>query len=148
MTADDRAAWIQAATDSLEDIRADEVAAVSAEVRRSVTSIRQIVPEIARLVGEKRKRAHRSSEIGPISREWAIDQEAQVRRSKARTRDEIEAAWEWERNARLDAGLAVPPIQPPLSREELAKLPQHIANLGLAYGFLERREGQLVERQA
>lgn len=145
MTADDRAAWIQAATDSLEDIRAEEVAAVSAEVRRSVTSIRQIVPEIAKLVDEKRKRAHRASASGPVSQEWGIDQEAHDRRSRARNRDEVEAAARWQRDARLAAGLAVPPLQAPLSREELANLPQHIANLGLAYGFLEKRDGKLVE---
>lgn len=145
MGSDDQASWILAAVDALEDIRPTEVAAISAELRRSVTRPAQIVPEISRLVDERRKRYRQSSEQGPVSREWAIDQEAMQRRAKARNRDEIEAAWSWERQARIDAGLPVPPKQPPLSREELAKLPAHIANLGLAYGFLERRDGQLTE---
>lgn len=145
MTADDRAAWIQAATDSLEDIRADEVAAVSAEVRRTVTNIRQIVPEIAKLVSDRRRRLRDGSTAGPANPEWAIDREAQRRRGMAKSRSEIEDAAQWERQARLDAGLAVPPHQPPLSQSELATMPQHIAKLGLAYGFLEKRDGKLVE---
>ena len=48
--------WLQAAVDALEGIRAAEVSAISAELRRTVTRPSQIVPEIARLVAEKRKR--------------------------------------------------------------------------------------------
>lgn len=63
MTADDRAAWIMAAADALQDIRAEEVAAVSAEVRRLVTRAAQIVPEISRMVAELRKRRAEQSRI-------------------------------------------------------------------------------------
>lgn len=145
MGSDDQASWILAAIDALEDIRANEVASVSAELRRSVTRPAQIVPEIARLVDEKRKRARLASDVGDVNQAWPIDQESHERRSRARNRDEIKAAADWERQARIAAGLAAPPIQPPLSREELANLPEHIAKLGLAYGFLEKRDGRLVE---
>lgn len=149
MTADDRAAWILAAVDSLEDIRPIEVASVSAEVRRLVTHPRQIVPEIARLVDEKRKRA-RNSAPPPQGGRYAfeIEREAQDRRSRARNQAEVEAAARWERTARLDAGLSVPPTEPPLSRLELGNMPQHIASLGMKYRFLERRDGQLFETGA
>jgi hypothetical protein len=56
MTADAQMVWLQAAVDALEGIRADEVASISAELRRTVTRPSQIVPEIAKLVAEKRKR--------------------------------------------------------------------------------------------
>jgi len=39
-----------------------------------------------------------------------------------------------------------PPASVPLSRSEIAKLPAHLVSLGLANGFLEHRDGQLVER--
>jgi hypothetical protein len=54
MTSDQQTFWLAAAVDSLEDIRAEEVARVSAEVRRSVTRHNQIVPEIAKLVAARR----------------------------------------------------------------------------------------------
>lgn len=66
MSADQHTAWLASAVDALRDIRADEVSAVSLEVRRSVTRPSQIVPEIARLVAEKRARHSRQAEIvGP-----------------------------------------------------------------------------------
>lgn len=34
----------------------------------------------------------------------------------------------------------------PLTRAELDAMPEHIVSMGLTYGFLERRNGQLVER--
>ena len=145
MAADAQMSWIASAMDALEDIRAPEVAAVSAEIRRTVTRPAQIVPEIARLVAEKRKSARFVSQPQTGMTEYAIDQEAQRRRSAARGRDEIEAAWQWERTARTEAGLAVAPIQPPLTPAELNAMPGHIAALGIAYGFLERRGGALVE---
>lgn len=49
-------AWITSAVDALDGIQPSEVAAISAEIRRSVTRHNQIVPEIARLVAERRKR--------------------------------------------------------------------------------------------
>jgi hypothetical protein len=146
MSADDRAAWIMAAVDALEDIRADEVQAVSAELRRSVTRPAQIVPEIAKLVAEKRHRARSSSAEPSIGLSlWQIDREAERRRKEAHTQTEVEAAWRWERSARQDAGLHVPPIQPPLTPAELHKMPPHIRSLGIARGLLEYRDGQLVE---
>jgi hypothetical protein len=58
MSADQQTLWLASAADALRDIRAIEVAEISAEVRRSVTRHSQIVPEIARLVAERRaKRA-------------------------------------------------------------------------------------------
>lgn len=66
MSADQQTFWLASAVDALEDIRASEVAAVSAEIRRSVTRHNQIIPEIAKLVGERRKRkpAHASRPCG------------------------------------------------------------------------------------
>ena len=56
MTADQQTLWLASAVDALQDIRAHEVAAVSMEVRRTVTRPSQIVPEVAKLIGERRKR--------------------------------------------------------------------------------------------
>jgi hypothetical protein len=56
MSADQQAIWIVSAIDALRDIRASEVAEVSMEVRRTVTRPSQIVPEIAKLVAERRSR--------------------------------------------------------------------------------------------
>lgn len=147
MSIEQQELWLRAAVDSLEDIRPAEVAAISAELRRSVTRPAQIVPEIAKLVSERRNRSRPNLQPTELGRSWVIAREAQDRRAKARGRVEIEAAWQWERQARLDAGLSVPPIEKPLGRDELANMPAHIAQLGLAYGFLERVDGQLVERQ-
>lgn len=60
MTAEQQEMWLRAAVDALEDIRADEVAHVSAEVRRSVTRHNQIIPEIAKRVAEHRAERSRS----------------------------------------------------------------------------------------
>jgi hypothetical protein len=51
--------WLRAAIDALEDIRADEVQKVSAEVRRSVTRHNQIVPAIAERVSQLRRERSR-----------------------------------------------------------------------------------------
>lgn len=61
MTADQQTIWLASAVDALRDIRPSEVAAVSAEVRRTVTRPSQIVPEIAKLVAAKR--SERASRI-------------------------------------------------------------------------------------
>lgn len=53
--------FVASAVDALEGIRADEVAAVSAEVRRKITRHMQIVPTIADLVAEHRKRSRFTS---------------------------------------------------------------------------------------
>ena len=145
MSAEDRAGWTLAAVDALEDIRADEVQAISAELRRSVTRPAQIVPEISRLVAEKRAKAHRvEQQKSPWAAEMAINREAQFRRAKAKTQAEVEEAWSWERNARIDAGLTVPPIAPPLTRKEIARLPPAMVKMGLACGALAERNGEIV----
>lgn len=65
MSADQQTVWLASAVDALQGISGAEVADVSLEVRRSVTRPSQIVPEIARLVAEKRARARRIDEIAP-----------------------------------------------------------------------------------
>ncbi len=55
MSADQQTAWLASAMDALADIRPQEVAEISMEVRRTVTRPSQIVPEIAKLVAEKRR---------------------------------------------------------------------------------------------
>jgi hypothetical protein len=62
MSADQQTLWLASALDALKDIRPAEIEAVSMEVRRSVTRPSQIVPEIARLVAEKRSRQSRMRE--------------------------------------------------------------------------------------
>lgn len=68
MGAEQQTVWLHAAVDALEDIRASEVAAISPELRRSVTRPAQIVPEIARLVSEKRRGSLRTSDERPESK--------------------------------------------------------------------------------
>lgn len=63
MSADQMTIWLASAVDALNDIRADEVQAVSLEVRRSVTRPSQIVPEIARLVWERRAARRRIEKL-------------------------------------------------------------------------------------
>lgn len=146
MGADAQMSWIGSAIDALDGIRANEVAAISAELRRSVTRPAQIVPEIARLVADRRRSMSNAGRPdSPHSAECAIDREASDRRAKAKTREEIQDAWAWECQARKDAALAVPPLQPPLTRDELDYMSADMASLGLKYGHLERREGRLVE---
>ena len=65
MSGDQQALWLASAVDALQDIRAAEVAQVSMEVRRTVTRPSQIVPEIAKLVGERRARSRRIAELEP-----------------------------------------------------------------------------------
>ena len=61
MTAEQQTLWLAAAVDSLQDIRPEEIAKVSAEVRRSVQRHNQVVPKIAELVA--RDRASRANRI-------------------------------------------------------------------------------------
>lgn len=63
MSAEQQSLWIMSAIDALSDIRAQEVARVSQEVRRSVTRHAQIVPKIAELVAENRRRESSIREI-------------------------------------------------------------------------------------
>ncbi len=67
MSADQQTIWLASAVDALADIRASEVAEVSMEVRRSVSRPSQIVPEIAKLVAEKRARHSRM-------KQWEVPQ--------------------------------------------------------------------------
>lgn len=147
MGAEQQTVWLHTAVDALEGIRASEVEAISMELRRSVTRPAQIVPEIARLVSDKRHRANRSSEpTSPCAAEMAINEESNRRRAKAHgNRSEMNEVYEWERQARIDAGLHVPPREPPFGRDELDNLPPHIRQMGLSGGFLEYREGRLCE---
>jgi hypothetical protein len=146
MTVDDRAAWILSAVDSLGDIRASEVKGVSAEVRRSVTRHSQIVPEIVRLVVYNRANAHRSqAPQSPYSAEMAINQEAELRRKAACGRDEIEAAFEWERAARNAARLSVRAPEPPFRAQELENMSPEIVALGMKLGFMNRQGKNVVE---
>jgi hypothetical protein len=148
MDSDAQLAWIASAVDALEGIRAEEVKAVSAELRRSVTRHNQIVPEVAKLVAEKRSRANRTErEISPYAAEMGINAEAQKRRAKISAKDKraLSEVWEWERQARIDSGLHVEPYPKPLSHAELEGIPDHVRKMGLAHGFLEWRGGELSE---
>jgi hypothetical protein len=62
MSADQQALWIVSAVDALRDIRPNEVAEVSMQVRRTVTRPSQIVPEIAKLVADRRSHRARMRE--------------------------------------------------------------------------------------
>lgn len=150
MTADVQLAWIASAVDALEDIRVDEVQAISAELRRTVTRPAQIVPEIARLVAQKRARA--TTPVGDADPRnkiaWRIDREERERIYKARNSDEVAEAQDWARTERIAAGIAVRPLAPPLTRKELDSLPKDIESLGLNSGFLVRRDGVLYETRA
>jgi hypothetical protein len=66
MSADQQTLWLASAMDAMRDIRLDEIEAVSVEVRRTVSRPSQIVPEIARLVGEKRARRRSIDEAAPL----------------------------------------------------------------------------------
>lgn len=148
MNAEAQMVWLQAAVDALQDIRADEVAAISAELRRSVTRHNQIVPEISKLVAAKRAKAHQTTAPdSPYAAEMAINQEAQKRRAAVSAMDKraLSDIWEWERQARIDAGLHVKPYPKPLNAAELEAMPAHIRQLGLAHGFLRREGGKVVE---
>lgn len=87
MGAEQQTVWLHAAVDALEDIRAAEAAAVSAELRRTVTRPAQIVPELARLVGERRKRPAGGRER--TAREWAES-------ARERGLADVAALWEAE----------------------------------------------------
>lgn len=54
MTSEQQELWLRAAVDALSDIRPNEIEAVSLEMRRTVTRPSQIVPEVSKLVAERR----------------------------------------------------------------------------------------------
>jgi hypothetical protein len=83
MDSDAQLAWIASAVDALEDIRADEVRSVSAELRRTVTRHNQIVPEISKLVAAKRSQTNRSSVPSPYAGEVGIHRRANELRAAA-----------------------------------------------------------------
>jgi hypothetical protein len=147
MSADAQMVWLQAAVDALEDIRADEVSAISAELRRTVTRPSQIVPEIAKLVAQKRSRSERTTAVpSPYFAEREITARADEMRAAARKdKRKLSDAFEWERQARVDAGLWVAPYPKPLTRAEIDNMPAHIRQMGLNSGFLEYRGGEVVE---
>lgn len=146
MNAEAQLSWIASAVDALDGIRAAEVQHISAELRRTVTRPAQIVPEIARMVSERRARMSQAANADPTAtRERAIDEEAMKRRCDAKSQEEVDAAAEWERRARMDASLAVPPRQAPLTRAELDDMSNDMRSLGLKNGFFEMRNGQLFE---
>jgi hypothetical protein len=68
MSADQQTLWLASAVDALEGIRASEVEVVSAEIRRSVTRTSQIVPEIARLVADRRRVETKQGDEEPESK--------------------------------------------------------------------------------
>jgi hypothetical protein len=76
MTAEQQELWLCAAVDALQGIRAGEVREVSAEVRRLVTRHNQIVPEVAKLVADRRKHQSKMREydqpaLPPVKRHIA-----------------------------------------------------------------------------
>ena len=80
MSADQQTLWLASAVDSLQGIGVGEVEMVSLEVRRSVTRPSQIVPEIAKLVAEKRSRWSRIREMSdPPYREAALESPDTIR---------------------------------------------------------------------
>jgi hypothetical protein len=145
MNTDAQDIFIMAVVKSLDQvgIRADEVAAVQAQVMCKITRHQQILHEISEAVSRKRATptyAGRRSNPG-----WRIDQEEQRRRGEARTPAEVEEAGVWARRARIDAGISVPPKQPPFTRQELDRMSPDITSLGIKYGYLEWVGGMLVE---
>jgi hypothetical protein len=102
MTAEQQEMWLRAAVDSLEDIRADEVAHVSAEVRRSVTRHNQIVPEIAKLVAERRKRNSETARYAALPKLPPKPDEKPVFRPF--TRKELDEMPKWIRDVGLRCG--------------------------------------------
>jgi hypothetical protein len=152
MDAQAQLAWLATAVDSLEGIHAHEISAISLELRRSITRPAQIVPEIARLVSERRKSANRAAAepADPlVAIEMLITEEAQKRRGRARNQDEVEAAWKWERDERLSAGLHVPPLEKPLTTAEIHALDAATVKLGLSVGALvQMSDGEIVDSLA
>lgn len=71
MTTEQQELWLRAAIDALQGIRAGEVRSIILELQRSVSRPNQIVPEIARLVAEKRKYASNGPHRARTALEWA-----------------------------------------------------------------------------
>jgi hypothetical protein len=103
MTAEQQEMWLRAAIDALDDIRADEVRHVSAEVRRSVTRHNQIVPEISRLVAERRKERAESLRRSAIPNTPMPPLRPQVEQGPL-SQEEISAMPKWLRDMGLRVG--------------------------------------------
>jgi hypothetical protein len=175
MASAERETLIRAIIDALEGIRADEVAAVSLEVRRKIVRHNQIVPEIANLVSAKRAHNRRLSDFDwyrdstPLTKAPVMDRrgEPMTEAETAELNEQLAAA---EATARYRAdgsryrvdkeGRFVVELPrffvrirekdnlagvAPLTRKELDALPTNLVKLGLKKGYLRRVEGQLVE---
>jgi hypothetical protein len=103
MTAEQQEIWLRAALDSLEGIRASEVRDVSLEVRRSATRHNQIVPEISKLVAEKRARRASINEATPPANALSPPHKRDVMDRRGQAMTEEEAAELNERLERLGA---------------------------------------------
>lgn len=114
MSTEQQEIWLRAAIDALEDIRADEVRSVSAEIRRSVTRPAQIVPAIAEKVAAKRASVAKSQRDQAPSQPWE-PQTLQCRNV------------------------------PPLTADEIEKMPGWLRETGLRIGFLKWSDGQLID---
>lgn len=114
MSTEQQEIWLRAAIDALEDIRADEVRSVSAEIRRSVTRPAQIVPAIAEKVAAKRASVAKSQRDQAPSQPWE-PQTFQCRNV------------------------------PPLTADEIEKMPGWLRETGLRIGFLKWSDGQLID---
>jgi hypothetical protein len=90
MTTEQQELWLRAAADSLEGIRAAEVSAISAELRRTVTRPNQIVPEIAKLVAARRGSRANGSTLEAINADRVRHGMGAVRWVKRDGRTEIE----------------------------------------------------------
>lgn len=71
MTTEQQELWLRAAIDALQGIRAGEVRSIILELQRSVSRPNQIVPEISRLVAEKRKYSISGPHRARTALEWA-----------------------------------------------------------------------------
>ena len=78
--------------------------------------------------------------------ELAIDTEARNRMLAAKTQAQIDAAQEWEREAKRAAGLDYRPAAQPLTAAEISRLPDDVVSTGLKHGFLRRaHDGRIVD---
>lgn len=96
MTTEQQELWLRAAIDALQGIRAAEVRSIILELQRSATRPNQIVPEIARLVAEKRRMATSGPRRPKTALEWAegakernLPQHSEAWMQEARRRGEI-----------------------------------------------------------
>jgi hypothetical protein len=104
MSTEQQELWLRAALDTMIDIRPDEVAAVSLEVRRKVTRPAQIVPEIANLVAQRRTEARKMSEYSSFPPPPA---QKEPEPYKPFTDEEIERMPKWLRDTGLRSGFLV-----------------------------------------